>query len=81
MKTKWLAAFYLQYHDGDDDHLWAQPGEETLQLTTLANEVTVHHDGYQAHGLHCSLHTEREEIKIFQREIIFMKEIAVVLLF
>ena len=57
---------YLQQDDGDDGHLRAQPGEQTLELPTLTNQVTVNNDGYQAHGLHSSLmERERErELKI-----------------
>lgn len=43
---------YLEDDDGDDGHLRTEPGEEPLQLTALTNQVTVHHDGNQAHDLH-----------------------------
>ena len=48
---------YLQDDDGDDGHLRAEPREETLQLTTLANQVTVHYDGNQPHSFHHRLNT------------------------
>lgn len=56
-ETLW-ASLYLQDDDGDDGHLRAEPGEEPLQLTTLANQVTVHNDGNQAHGFHYRLQTD-----------------------
>lgn len=46
---------YLQQDYGDDGHLRTQPGEQTLELPTLTNQVTVNYDSYQAHSLHCSL--------------------------
>lgn len=51
---------YLQQDDGDDGHLGTQPGEETLQLPALTNQIAVDDDGDQAHGLHGSLQRERE---------------------
>ena len=52
---------YLQQDNGDDGHLRTQPGEQTLELPTLTNQVTVNNNGYQAHGLHRSLmYRERE---------------------
>lgn len=47
--------WYLEDDDGDDGHLRAEPREETLQLTTLTNQVTIHYDGNQTHGFHRSL--------------------------
>lgn len=43
---------YLEDDDRDDGNLWAEPREETLKLTTLTNQVTIHYDGNQAHGFH-----------------------------
>ena len=49
---------YLQQDDEDDGHLRTHPGEEALQLAALTNQVTVHYDGYQAHGFHGGLFGE-----------------------
>lgn len=51
--------WYLEDDNGDDCHLWAEPREETLQLTTLTNQVTINNNGNQAHGFHCSLEEEK----------------------
>lgn len=54
---------HLQQDDGDDGHLGTQPGEETLQLPALTNQIAVDDDGDQAHGLHGSLQRERERAR------------------
>lgn len=53
---------YLENDDGDDGHLRAEPGEEALQLTALANQVTVHYDGNQPHNFHHRLYTQYKEL-------------------
>ena len=53
---------YLQDDDGDDGHLGAEPGEETLELAALSNQVTVDDDGDQTHGLHGRLRREKKQL-------------------
>jgi len=61
-----VASLYLEDDDGDDGHLGAEPREESLQLTALTNQVAVHHDGDQAHGLHRRLREEGEfKVRVF----------------
>ncbi len=67
-KTGWhffVAIFfsYLQHYNRNNGHLRAQPGEESLQLSTLANKVTVHNYSDQTHCLHCGLFTFEEQTK------------------
>lgn len=53
--TIWRQLWYLKDDDGDDGHLRTEPREETLQLTALTNQVTIHYDRDQPHGFHRSL--------------------------
>lgn len=50
-----LELWYLEDDDRDYGHLRAEPREETLQLTTLTNQVAIYYDGNQSHGFHGSL--------------------------
>lgn len=55
---------YLEDDDGDDGHLRTEPRKEPLQLTALADQVTVHDDGNQTHDLHGAL-SRRTQADLF----------------